>query len=69
LKYNEQTSFLEFLNVPDARLIKIPKVQVTLDTFVQVANTMAESMRDLCKCRLLYLAPRLTFDPTCRFCQ
>jgi hypothetical protein len=49
LKYNEQTPFLECLNFPDARLLKILKVRVTLNTFVQVANAMAKSMRDLCK--------------------
>jgi hypothetical protein len=67
LRYTEQTPFLEFLNVPHDRLpSKIPNVngQVTLDTFVQVANTMAKSMRDLCECRLLYLAPLPTFNPT-----
>jgi hypothetical protein len=72
LRYTEQTPFLEFLNVPHDRLpSKIPNVngQVTLDTFVQVANTMAKSMRDLCECRLLYLAPLPTFNPSCRFCQ
>jgi hypothetical protein len=58
--YTEQTPFLEFLNVPHDRLpLKIPKVngQVTLDTLVHVANTMAKSMRDLCECLLLYLHP------------
>ena len=74
LRYNEQMPFLEFLNVPHDRLpLKIPKAevndQVTPDTFVQVANTMAKSMRDQCECLLLYLAPLPTFNPTCRFPQ
>ena len=72
LRYNEQMPFLEILNIPhDCLPLKIPKVngQVTLETFVQVANALAKSMRDECECCLLYLAPLPTFNPTYRFCQ
>jgi len=71
LKYDEQTPFLEFLNVPDEHLSNIPKVRgkVTLRTFVKVANTTAKKVKDLCERLLLYLAPLLTFNPTCRFFQ
>jgi hypothetical protein len=71
LRYIEQTLFLEFLNVPDERLSNIPKVRgkVTLRTFVKVANTTAKKVKDLCERLLLYLAPLLTFNPTCRFFQ
>lgn len=68
LKYIEQMPFLEFLNVPHDRLPK-DDGQVTLDTVVQVANSIAKFMKDLCEYLLLYFAPLSTFDPSCRFSQ
>jgi hypothetical protein len=80
LSYNDQAPFLEILNVPHEHLpSEILEVtdQVMLDTFVDVANTMAKFMRDLRECVLLRSAPLslLTFIPLillipiCRFCQ
>jgi hypothetical protein len=51
LRSIEQMPFLGLLNVPQEHLpLKIPNFngQVTLDTFLNVANTLAKSMRDQC---------------------
>jgi hypothetical protein len=56
LEYTEHTAFFEFLNIPQDRLLKIPKLNgpPNLDTFVKVANAMAKSVKDLREC-LRYL--------------
>jgi hypothetical protein len=55
--YDEDIArFFEFLDIPDDHLpSKLPKFngRVSPDNFVELANAMAKSMKELCECLLL----------------